>query len=469
MTLRTPSHARPSSGQPPGAPSASPGSSARSAASAASGANPGPRRRIARTTPTRLRLLMIGLLLASLAWGAVGAWAVSQHASAAQDVVSTSEPLSLSAQQMYRSLSDADVTATAAFLSGPYEPLAARQRYAADISQAATDLSALKNAASASSDPHLLASLSAVSTGLPVYAGDVSQAQTEYALGYLLTGGSFMQVASGEMHLTLLPAARAVYAQENDALTAQSARATGLPWIALSVLLAAAILVALYRVQRWLGRRTHRIINAGLLAASAALAVALLWTVIAFAVARADLGQAAAQGSAPAELLARASIDAQRVRGDEVLNLISRSGDSTFVADYQAARRELGPRAGTLLTQAAQDAPGSTGAGWAQAAGQQASAWYAVNDQAYRLDAAARYPAETALVTGTGAGSSATRFAVLQDDLTRGIAADQVVFEDNATAGRGAFGGLAAGIVVATLVMALATAFGLARRLAEYR
>jgi hypothetical protein len=69
---------------------------------------------------------MVGLLLVSLAWGAVGAWAVNQHASAAQDVVATSEPLSLSAQQMYRSLSDADVTATAAFLSGPYEPLGAR-------------------------------------------------------------------------------------------------------------------------------------------------------------------------------------------------------------------------------------------------------------------------------------------------------------------------------------------------------
>jgi hypothetical protein len=426
------------------------------------------RRWTAASTPDRLQLLVVLGLVAAVGWGALSTWTVARQSSAAANVVAVSEPLSLDAQQMYQSLADADVTVATAFLKGPDESLADRQRYAADISQAAADLSELKDAAGTTGRP-LQASLSAVATGLPAYTGYVAQAQTEYALGYLLTGGSFMQVASGEMHLTLLPAARAVYAQENDALTAQSARATGLPWIALSVLLGAAILVALYRVQRWLGRRTHRIINAGLLAASAALAVALLWTVIAFAVARADLGQAAAQGSAPAELLARASIDAQRVRGDEVLNLISRSGDSTFVADYQAARRELGPRAGTLLTQAAQDAPGSTGAGWAQAAGQQASAWYAVNDQAYRLDAAARYPAETALVTGTGAGSSATRFAAVQDDLTRGIAADQVVFEDNATAGRGAFGGLAAGIVVATLVMALATAFGLARRLAEYR
>ena len=41
----------------------------------------------------------------------MGTWTVIQHASAAQDVVSTSEPLSLSAQRMYQALSDAVLTA----------------------------------------------------------------------------------------------------------------------------------------------------------------------------------------------------------------------------------------------------------------------------------------------------------------------------------------------------------------------
>jgi hypothetical protein len=469
MTLRTPSHARPSSGQPPGAPSASPGSSARSAASAASGANPGPRRRIARTTPTRLRLLMIGLLLASLAWGAVGAWAVSQHASAAQDVVSTSEPLSLSAQQMYRSLSDADVTATAAFLSGPYEPLAARQRYAADISQAATDLSALKNAASASSDPHLLASLSAVSTGLPVYAGDVSQAQTEYALGYLLTGGSFMQVASEEMHLTLLPAARTIYTQENAGLTTASARATGLPWIVVVLVLALAIAVVLYRAQRWLWRHTHRVVNYGLAGATALLLACALWLIVAFAVARVDLNRGEGHGSVPAETLAQAAIDTQQIRGDEILNLISRSGDTTFVQDYTKVRGQLGPGPGTLLTDAIAASPSGSGAQWASAAANDVQPWYAVNNQIYQLDSQSRYAAETALVTGTQPASSAIEFGKVETDVSRAIAADQVIFHANATAGSNAFGGLEVGIIVAAILMALGCVWGLSVRLAEYR
>src|SRR5262249_57048115 len=92
VTVQSPAPAPSAPSQPPGSVRAAPR-----------------RRRPARlavaTTPTLLRILMIILLLASLAWGAVGAWAVSKHASAAPDVVSTSEPLSLSAQQMYRSLS----------------------------------------------------------------------------------------------------------------------------------------------------------------------------------------------------------------------------------------------------------------------------------------------------------------------------------------------------------------------------
>ena len=467
MTLRTPSHARPASGQAPGASSASSAASVPSAAPA-SGAHPGARR-IARTTPTRLRLLMIGLLLASLAWGAVGAWAVSQHASAAEDVVSTSEPLSLSAQQMYRSLSDADVTATTAFLSGPYEPLAARQRYAADISQAATDLSALRNAASASSGPQLLASLSAVSTGLPVYTGDVAQAQTEYALGYLLTGGSFMQVASEEMHLTLLPAARTIYAQENAGLTTASARATGLPWIGVALVLALAIAVVLYRAQRWLWRRTHRVVNYGLAGATALLLACALWLIVAFAVARVDLNRGEGHGSVPAETLAQAAIDTQQIRGDEILNLISRSGDTTFKQDYAAVRARLGPGPGTLLTGAVTSSPAGAGAQYASAAASDIRPWYAVNDQVYQLDSQARYAAETNLVTGTTAGSSATGFGKVETDLSRAIAADQVIFHANATAGSNAFGGLEVGIIVAAILMALGCVWGLSVRLAEYR
>jgi hypothetical protein len=419
-------------------------------------------------TPAVLRSLLVSLVGLSLAWGAVSAWTVSRHASAASEVVSTSEPLSLAAQRMYESLADADVTATTSFLSGPREPLAARQHYEADIARAAAALAELKNGASAGGR-QFAANLSAVSTGLPVYAGYVQQAQTYSSLGYPLTGGSFMQVASEQMHLTLLPETRAIYAQENLALAAASAGATGLPWMVITLALAALIGMVLYRVQRWLRRRTHRMVNGGLLAASAAVTAAVLWLVVAFVSARADLQQGIGHGSAPAETLAQASIAAQGGRGDEILNLISRSGSSSFQQDFQTVRDDLGPGPGTLLAVAAASAPAGQGRGLVATAAQDARAWYAVTGQVFRLDLAASYGAETQLVIGTGSRSSAAQFSRLESDLGKAIAADQIVFRSHAVAGRDAFSGLAAGVIVAALLMAAGSAWGISRRLAEYR
>ena len=418
-------------------------------------------------TPAILRLLLVGLVVLSVGWGAVGAWTVSQHAAAASEVVTTSEPLSLAAQQMYQSLADADVTATTTFLSGPQQPLAARQRYAADIAQVATDLAELKDGAAAGGQ-QFAASLSAVSTGLPVYAGYVAQARTYSSLGYPLTGGSFMQVASEEMHLTLLPAARTIYARENAALATASAGATGLRWIVITVVLAALIGVILYRTQRWLRRRTHRMVNYGLLAASAAMVVVIGWLAIAFVSARADLQQGLGHGSDPAQTLAQASIAAQQGRGDEILNLISRSGTASFEQDFQTVRQDLGPGPGTLLTDSASSSPTGPGAGQITGAGRDARSWYAATGRVFRLDLAANYRAETQLVIGTGPGSSAAHFGALESDLGKAIAADQVVFRSHAAAGRDAFSGLEIGVIVAALLMSVGSARGVSRRLAEY-
>lgn len=420
------------------------------------------------TMPARLQLIMAVLVTACLAWGAVAAWTVQRHASAAGDVVARDEPLSLAAQRMYQSLSDADVTTTTAFLAGPQQPLAARQRYQADISRAALDLASLRGDTAAAGSQQFQASLAAISAGLPAYTADVAQAQTDYSLGYLLTGGSLMQVAAEEMHLVLLPAARRSYAQENARLTAASAAATGLPWIAVAVVLALALGFTLYRAQRWLLGRTHRVINLGLLTAAVLLTAATAWLAIAFSVARADLQHGVGHGSVPAETLAQAGIAAAQARGDELVNLISRSGDGPFRQDFQAVRAKLGPGPGTLLARAATASAGG-GAPPVSAAARDVRAWYALNEQAYRLDEQAQYPAETRLVIGGGPGGSAAGFSRVETDLNRAIAADQVIFHSGATAGAAAFSGLDVGIIVAAVLIAAGCAWGLGRRLAEYR
>src|SRR6266702_1624843 len=105
---------------------------------------PAARRRFAlpraSTTPGKVRLIRMGLIIACLGWGALAALMVGQHASAAGDAASVSEPLSLDAQQMYQSLADADVTASTGYLYGRVQPFLGRQRYEHDIAVATTDL-----------------------------------------------------------------------------------------------------------------------------------------------------------------------------------------------------------------------------------------------------------------------------------------------------------------------------------------
>jgi hypothetical protein len=235
------------------------------------------------------------------------------------------------------------------------------------------------------------------------------------------------------------------------------------------LVLALAIAFVLFRAQRWLWRHTHRRVNYGLLAASFVLAVGVLWLVVAFVVARADLQRGVGHGATPAETLAQAAIDAQQIRGDELINLISRSGDTTFVQDFDSVRGQLGPGPGTLLTDAAASSPTGAGAQWASAAAHDVQAWYGVNDHAYALDHAAQYAQETQLVIGTGPGSSTAGFDRVEGDLGRAIAADQVIFHGSATAGENAFTGLEVGIIAAAVLMALGCAWGLSVRLAEYR
>src|SRR5215475_11305608 len=144
--------------------------------------------------------------------------------------------------------------------------------------------------------------------------------------------------------------------------------------------------IALLRTQLWLRRRTHRIVNYGLLAATLALAVSALWLVASFLSARSDFQQGLGHGSTPAETLAQAGIAAQQARGDEVLNLISRSGSTSFQQDFTAMRARIGPGPGTLLDKAAAASPDGTAARAVADARRDATNWYGVAGRVFNLD-----------------------------------------------------------------------------------
>lgn len=435
-----------------------------------SGHRRAPGARQALSTPTALRGLLVALVLLSLAWGAFGGWVASDHSSAASAVVNVDEPLSLDAQQMYQSIADADATITAAFLSGAQPTLPSLQRYQADINSASADLAKLRAAEGGQADKDL----AALSGGLPAYTGYIGEARTEYAMGYPLTGGSFLQVASEQAHLTLLPAASAVFARENAALNGASSQATGLPLVIVAVALAIVTGYVLFRAQRWLTRRTNRLFNPGLVLASLLLVISTLWLLAGFLSARSDLDRGINDGAAPAESLALASTGVQQIRGDAVLNVISRSGSASFADDFLATSAKVGPavrpgQVSWLDSAAAAQDPGGAGARLVDQAKRDATAWYATNKQVYKLDAAANYQGERNLVASTKAGGLAAGYTALRQDISQAIVADQAVFTSAATSGASSLDPLAGVVIASSLLMALGCAWAIVRRLAEYR
>jgi hypothetical protein len=428
-------------------------------------AGPGASRRAALSTPSALRALLAGLVLLSLAWGAFGGWVAAKHSSAADALGTTNERLNLDARQMFQSVADADATITAAFLASPRPPLAQLQRYENDLATAQGDLSRLQAAGGGQATASALRSLDG---GLSAYSGYVGEATAEYAMGYPLTGGSFLQVASEEAHLVLLPAANTVFTQENDALNAASGQATELPTVLAAIVLALVTAIALYRAQRWLARRTNRVLSPGLVIASLLLVISVIWLAAGFLAARSDLGGGISSGSAPAQNLALASIDVQRIRGDAVLNVISRSGSASFQDDFLATSKQVGPGSGSLLAAAAAaQQAGGRGAALVATAERDASAWYTANNQVYKLGLAANYTAEQHLVVG--ATSTATAYKALETDLAQAIAADQAVFNSAAAEGANSLGPLAGVVIAASLLMAICCGWAVRRRLAEYR
>ena len=436
------------------------------------------RSRLDETTPARLRLLLAVLILLSLAWGVLAALTADQHASAAADVVAVSEPLSLNAEQIYTSLSDADATAASAFLAGGLEPTAARERYQADITEAAIRIEAAgalvgSSAARTRLPGHPAKQASAAGTAvgddlailsgqLPAYTGEVGTARADNRLGLPL-GAAYLREASVLLRGTLLPAASHIYTRESAQLTSASAQATGLPLIVIAVVAELGLCYVLFRSSRWLSRHTHRVVNYGLLLATLIGLVSLVWLAGAFVVGRGDLLHAQQQGSAPAQAFARAEVAALRAHADESLTLIDNSGDDSYQKDYLAQQKLLGPGPGTLLA-AVQTAAGSGGPGRDVAA--EARAWY-------QAHAALRAKDDTgshgAAVQSALSGDAATSFARLSATLSEGINTHQAVFAESARGGRDAFTGLAVGMIVASLAMVAGCAWGLSRRLAEYR
>ncbi|KOV51899.1 hypothetical protein ADL00_39695 [Streptomyces sp. AS58] len=428
-------------------------------------------RAAATTEPGRLRIIGAVLALLVVSFGAVTAWQATERASAADDVLHNSQPLSSAAADIYRSLADANTAASSGFLAGGQETKASRDRYEKDIRTAAAKLvTAANNSEPGSPSAETIAELNRL---LPEYKGLIERARANNRQGYPL-GGAYLRYANDTMQTEMLPAAEELYTSENARLRGDYANATPYPWAAIA--LGVVVLAALAWAQHRNYRRTNRLLNHGLVAATAATTVVLLWLVVGHAVARAGLNDSYDHGVRSLNVLHDARIASLKARGNENLTLVSRGAETVevepgefqdkFDVAYEESMRDLSDG----LTRARGLADDRSGEQPVRAAMGNMDVWQERHQQARAADDAGDYQAALDKVIGTRSDEPTGEcFDNVDANLDTALQHEQREFQQAARDGRGAMTGLPLGAAVLAVLGAAGAVLGIGRRLSEYR
>lgn len=422
-------------------------------------------RAAATTEPGRLQIIGAALAALVLAFGAVTAFEISDRAAAADEVVSRSQPLSAEAANIYRSLADADTAAASGFLAGPQEPREVHERYEKDIQDASRLLVKAASTTDASSPSGQ--EITKLNQELPRYTGLIERARANNRQGLL--GGAYLRYANQKMSAELLPAAERLYTAETGRLDQDDDSARAWPFLSLG--LGVVTLGALFWAQRRNYRRTNRVFNHGLLAATAASTVLLLWLAVGHTVARAELRDADVHGQQSLDVLNQARINSLKARANELLTVVARGAVLTadgkndkYETDYSTGMKALG---GELST-AGKLADDAQGSGPVAQAVSGVSEWQNRHRTARSTDDNGDYDSALKQIIGAK-DSTGESFGRVDGALEKALAHEQGEFTRAARDGRGALGGLPVGAAALAVLAAVAAIVGINRRLSEYR
>lgn len=453
---------------PPPPPGAAPGAPEPAPARATAWAEGVQRLRAAATTePGRLRIIGAVLAVLIVVFGAVTAWQVSERSDAAGSVADHSQPLSADAASVYRSLADANTTAASGFLAGGDEPRDVRERYERDI-RTASELLA-KAAANSQGSASAQRQIAKLNRELPRYTGLVESARANNRQGLPL-GGAYLRYANQRMHEQLLPAAKELYEAETARLHEDYGDAKSWPWIAIGF--GVLTLAALGWAQRRNYRRTNRVLNPGLVGATAAALVALLWLSAGHALARSSLGESDEDGARSLHALNEAWIGSLQARGEENMWLVARGAGSEYEESYVKRMASVaGPadgEPGGQLREALDMADDGQGIDPVNNAYASVEDWRKRHAAAREKEDSGDYDAAVDLVIKPK-GSTGESFDKVDASLRQASEHEQSEFERAADDGRGALTGLAIGAAVLAVLGAAAALLGIGRRLSEYR
>lgn len=305
---------------------------------------------------------------------------------------------------------------------------------------------------------------------LPEYKGLVERARTYNRQGFPV-GGAYLRYANEKMQKEMLPAAEDLYTKENQRLGADYGDAQPYPWaaIALGVVLLAALAWAQHRTYR----RTNRVLNHGMVAATAASAVVLLWLVVGHSVARSNLTESHEHGVRSLNALNEARIASLKARGNENLTLVSRGAETTKVGDktydsYDLAFGKNMDGLGRALAEAARLADDKAGEQPVDTANGDMTEWKKRHTSARTQDENGNYQQALNLVIG-GDGATVECFDGVDAALATALKHEKAEFEQAAGDGLDAMRYLPQGAGVLAALGAAGALIGIGRRLSEYR
>lgn len=409
------------------------------------------------TTPGQLALATTVAVVACLLLGITGFLAGNGQSAALHDAQRDAAQL-VGTQELRNDLVSADATATNAFLVGGLEPAEARERYEASLSEAAQAVPSLAATARGAGEA---ADLAAVSDSVQRYAGLVESARANNRQGFPV-GAAYLDQASAALRDEVLPTIDEVAVSTSERVDADMGSISLAQALLLFVLLA---LVALGAVQLWLARRTHRVLNTGLAAASVALLVGGVVTVAAVlggnGVARSVASGPYAATVATSEALSLAT-DAKSM---ESFTLIKRGSGADFEESYQTS-----VAAARVLLGEAEDAMSSNDVG-ARVPGpaEPLAEWDAKHAEIRELDDGGRWDDAVDAATATGDGSAGAAFAAFSDRAHEDVEATSKQAVDRLGAAATTAQVAAWIALVLGVAGAVAAAAGMNVRLKEYR
>ena len=396
------------------------------------------------STPQRLRLLSLGVVVVGLVIGVIGALIFTYLAVSLSRAKADTAQL-IRVQKIQSNLLSADATATNAFLVGGLEPPTQRAAY----DQAMSSTSSLI-AEAAQAQPADGTALAALNQQVLSYAGMIEQARANNRQG-LPIGAQYLRNASAQLRSDALPIL-------NNLVSANAARATdemkaGAGYIVLVIALLG--LGGVIAAQVWLARRFKRKINVGMLASSIVLLMLVIGSLIVVLQLRSSLQEISSGSLAAVNTAADARINANDAKSNESLTLIARGSGQAFEAAWKSSADSVAENLGRLT-----DKPELVG---------QWQAYTDVHTQIRALDDEGQWDKAVAKATGSANDSSNTVFGAFDSNLAGYL--DGVSQEaSNSLANEQPVMVVAAVLILlGGLAAALLGRRGVAERLREYR